>query len=131
MDTEQLASDFKTFDQRLARIEQKLPTLATKDDLTGFATREDLRAEVAKLATKEDLTAFATKAELRETRDELKRHTQVLIESVQSDIRLLAENVGRSLDQSATTKNELLPRLDNHELRLLVLEAGRQTPRPT
>ncbi|WP_419928083.1 hypothetical protein [Candidatus Poriferisocius sp.] len=52
--------------------------LATKEDLTKFATKEDLRALEAKMATKEDLRALeakmATKEDLAElaTKDDLR-----------------------------------------------------------
>lgn len=47
----------KNIDDRLARVEQILPTLAAKDDLERFATKADLE----RFATKEDLEPFATK----------------------------------------------------------------------
>jgi len=69
-------------DQRLARIEQILPTLPTKEDLKPLATKDGLREAVAKLATKDELheavSKLATKDELREaveklaTKDELR-----------------------------------------------------------
>ena len=34
----------KNIDLRLTNVEQILPTLATKDDLTAFATKEDLKS---------------------------------------------------------------------------------------
>src|SRR5262245_45261032 len=59
----------KNLDLRTSRIEQFLPTLASKEevrairnDLDRFATKDDLKA----FATKEDLKAFATKAEMKE-----------------------------------------------------------------
>ena len=52
---------FDNLDRRLDRIEQILPTLATKDDLTAYATKDDLKP----FATKDDLKAFATKDDLR------------------------------------------------------------------
>ena len=62
-------------DARTTRIEQILPTLATRQDLSDsirvLATREDLKA----FATKEDLKRFATKDDLKRfaTKDDLKR----------------------------------------------------------
>jgi len=71
-------------DARTTRIEQILPTLATrqdlsdsirvlatKDDLKRFATRDDLK----RFATKDDLKRFATKDDLKRfaTKDDLKR----------------------------------------------------------
>ena len=51
----------RNLDLRVSRIEQILPTLATKEDLKAFATKEDLKA----FATKEDLKAFTTKEDLK------------------------------------------------------------------
>ena len=70
-----IATQIENLDRRLARVEQILPTLATKEDLKLLATKEELKA----LATKEDLA-------------ELRRHMNVLNEAVRSDIQLLAEH---------------------------------------
>jgi glutaredoxin 2 len=66
-----------------------LERFATKADLEGFATKADLE----RFATKVDLERFATKEDLRQGIAEAKRHTDVLIESVRDDIRMLAEGV--------------------------------------
>jgi len=67
MDQSELVDSVKKIDLRLERIEQFLPTLATKDELRAqaLATKEDLRAQA--LATKEDLRAqaVASKEDLR------------------------------------------------------------------
>jgi len=86
MDDIMTAIHLENLDRRLARIEQILPTLATKEDLrvtvaeavaplatkeelAPLATKEELRAAIAPLATKEELRAaiapLATKEELR------------------------------------------------------------------
>lgn len=70
----------KNLDLRVGRIEQILPTLATKDDLKAFATKEDLKA-------------FATKEELKVGLEEVKRHALMLHEQTREDIRLLAAHV--------------------------------------
>lgn len=44
----------RNLDLRVSRIEQILPTLATKEDLKAFATKEDLKA----FATKDDLNGL-------------------------------------------------------------------------
>lgn len=69
----------RNIDERLARVEQKLPTLATKDDLKTFPTKDELKTFATKddlkaFATKKDLNAFATKDDLRAfaTKEELK-----------------------------------------------------------
>ena len=60
-------AEFRKLDERLARVEQFLPSVATKDDLRPFATRDDLRS----FATKDDLRPFATKEDLTGQRREL------------------------------------------------------------
>lgn len=46
--------------------------VATKDDLKGFATKEDLKAVESRMATKDDLKAFATKDDLRASEERIK-----------------------------------------------------------
>jgi hypothetical protein len=77
----------ENFDRRLSAVEQILPTLATKDDLT--ALREDLKA----FATKEDLKLYPTRTEMDEKFEEAKRFALVLHEDLKSDIALIAEHV--------------------------------------
>ena len=55
--------------------------------MKAYATKEDLRNEVAKLATKEDLKAFATKDELKAGLDDAKRYTANLIFVTRREIR--------------------------------------------
>ena len=75
-------------DRRVDRIEQILPTLPTRNDLDAaiapLATKAELRAAIAPLATK---------AELREVEERLRRHFNVITESLRDDIRLVAEAV--------------------------------------
>jgi hypothetical protein len=77
-----------TIEHRLDRIEQILPTLATKDDLKAFATKDDLKA----FATKDDLQAFATKVDLRAAFEEAMHLTRSLHEDLVDKIKLLAES---------------------------------------
>jgi hypothetical protein len=109
MDDATLETHFENLDQRLSRLEQIVPTLATKDDLAAFATKDDLAAfatkdDLAAFATKEDLAAFATKGELRVTEarlrqeireeaDQTRRHMTILLEHQDSKIRLIAEHL--------------------------------------
>ena len=129
MAEEQLNELVKNVDARLARVEQYLPTLATRGELHAavapLATREELHAAVAPLATREELHAavaplatreemhaairaaiepLATREELREAvealRSEIKeegersrRYTDVLIEDLRDDNRLILEHL--------------------------------------
>ena len=105
MRAEQMDQRVGNCERRLDRIEQILPTLATRDDLriaiAPLATKEELRAAVALLATKEELRAavalLATKGELRDAVSESERrlrvHFDVIAESLRHQIQLLAEAV--------------------------------------
>ncbi len=107
MDEGMLEQRLENIDRRLDRVEQILPTLATKDELAAavapLATKEELAAAVAWLATKDELSAaiasLATKQELREEGERLRRHMDVLTESLRDDIQLIAAHVA-----SATSK---------------------------
>ena len=88
----------RNLDLRTSRIEQILPTLATKDDLKAFATKEDLKA----FATKEDLKAYPTKEDLKEalklyaTKDDLRNElngVRVLIEDLRDSVGMLAAHL--------------------------------------
>src|SRR5436305_15067903 len=61
MDATVIDEHLENIDRRLTRIEQILPTLATKAELRTLATK----ADHGTLATKEEPNALATKAELR------------------------------------------------------------------
>jgi hypothetical protein len=105
MTASEMEDVLKTLDLRTSRIEQILPTLATKDDLKAFATKDDLKAFATKedlkaYATREDLKALATKEELQAVKKELQeaiqevdRHAKVMYESVKSDTQMIAEYV--------------------------------------
>jgi hypothetical protein len=151
MDQSELVDSVKKIDLRLERIEQFLPTLATKDELRAqalatkeelraqalatkeelraqaLATKEDLRAAVALLATKEELRAavapLATRAELREESERTRRHSQVLFESLRDDIRIVAEAQVSTLVELRSMSQQHRKTLDNHELRLVRLES--------
>ena len=68
----------KKLDLRTSRIEQILPTLATKDDLKAFATKDDL---------------VAVKMELQEGLAQVDRRATVMYESLKADIQMVAEHV--------------------------------------
>jgi hypothetical protein len=89
MDQDVIATHLKNIDRRLAKVEQNLPILATKNELKTLATKDELKT----LATKEDLKTLATKDELREQGDMLRRHMTVLFEHQDGKIQLLAEHV--------------------------------------
>ena len=79
MDDTVIAGHLENLDRRLARVEQILPTLATRDELHAA-----IAVAVAPLATKE---------ELREEGERSRRHTDIVGEALRSDIQLLADHV--------------------------------------
>jgi hypothetical protein len=109
MDDNMIATHLKNLDRGLARVEQILPTLATKEELRNLdhrlarveqilptlATKEELKT----LATKEDLKTLATKEELREEGERSRRHMDVVAESLRSDIQLIAEHVAAEMSK--------------------------------
>ena len=87
MTPSEMEEEIRNLNEWAREIAQNLPLLATKEDLKAYATKEDLRSEVAKLATKEDLKAFATKDELKAGLDDAKRYTANLIFVTRREIR--------------------------------------------
>jgi hypothetical protein len=103
----------ENLDQRLARVEQILPTLATKADLERFATKADLE----RFATKADLERFATKAELNEGLAQ----QRALTELVRDEVRVLADShwqLARTVAANQVTLQAVAHTLDTLVLRL-------------
>jgi hypothetical protein len=100
MNDQDLAATVKKIDLRLQRVEQILPTLATKKDLEPLATKKELEP----LATKKELEPLATKKELEPlaTKEELK------VLATKEEIRALAtkEELQQAVAKLAT-KEEL------------------------
>jgi hypothetical protein len=83
---------FGNIDDRLERIEQYLPSLATRAELHAaiapLATRAELHAAIAPLATREEVYAAIT-AEGERSR----LHATLLYEDVRDDIRIILEHM--------------------------------------
>jgi hypothetical protein len=96
MDDVMIATHLENLDQRLGRVEQILPTLATKEELrlaiteavAPLATREEMRLAIA-----DAVAPLATKAELQSAFQELRRHMDIIGGSLRADIQLLAEHL--------------------------------------
>jgi hypothetical protein len=78
-----IATHLENLDQRLGRVEQILPTLATKEEL--------------RLAIAEAVAPLATKAELQSAFQELRRHMDIIGEALRADIQLLAQHIASVL----------------------------------
>jgi uncharacterized protein YicC (UPF0701 family) len=81
----------KNIDARLARVEQKPPTLATTDDLRAFATKEDLQAHPTRVELEAILATLATKDDLREEGERTRRRFDIVAERMRDDVRLSLE----------------------------------------
>jgi len=90
---------------------------ATKKDLRRFATKQDLR----RFATKRDLGRFATKREMRLWAVDIKRHFDIVAESLEDKLRKVADGVADiaaiQLHVAHHTKA-----LDDHETRITAIE---------
>lgn len=93
MDEQLVVNTLRTLDGRASRIEQCLPSLATKDFV-----RNVIADAIAPLATKQDLAdaiaPLATKVETRQYFEETRRHFEIIAEALRGDMRLLAEGIG-------------------------------------
>ena len=136
MDQLEIEGLIKDLNTRTKRIEQILPTLATKQDVV------DVRTDLAAFPTKDDLKAFATKDDLKAfpTRDEVKllieeegkrtrRHFDVVAEGLKESIKVIADGHRALNDRIATVDRESRSALDNHERRITNLETSKRKRR--
>lgn len=94
MKRESVEDVLKSLDRRVGRIEQILPTLATKDEIRNLATKDEIR----NLATRNELSRFATKEDMLAEGARTRAHFDAVAERLESQIRLLAEGLA-ALDQ--------------------------------
>ena len=126
MDDAMIASHFENLDRRLARVEQILPTLATKDDLRVLATRKELKA----LATKDELRlgieSLATREELRlaieplATREELRLAIEPL--ATREELKALEVTLRREIREEGDRSRrhmEIISEAQRDDLRML------------
>jgi hypothetical protein len=72
----------KNLDLRLTNVEQILPTLATKDDLKVFATKQELTEGLNDV-----------RREMKELFSEAKRHALILFEQTQERLEIIATHL--------------------------------------
>jgi len=107
MEPADLATAVENLDRRLGRVEQILPTLATKEDLADA---------VATLATKD---------ELREEGERSRTHMDVLFERLEAKIQVFAEGHAALEERDARQHAETLQALTAVDKRVMALEAAR------
>jgi hypothetical protein len=139
MSEDQVLERLGNLDHRVGRIEQFLPTLATRDEARAaideatarLATKEEVRAAIdeatAQLATKDELreavAKLATKDELREEGERSRRYMQMLFEDLRSEMRLWAESWS-DVDRRDTRQHaESLSLFGGLDKRVMALEA--------
>ena len=110
MDHDEMEPRLRKLDQRVERIEQLLPTLATTNDL---------QAAIEPLATKAELQAALAWAERR-----MRTHCDVATESLHDDIRLIAEGLAVLSQKVDQNHSELKTDIAGLDRRLMRIEAG-------
>ena len=109
----------RSLDRRVGRIEQVLPTLATKDDIRNLATKDDIR----NLATRDELARFATKEDMLAEGARTRAHFDAVAERLESQVRIIAEGL-LSLDKRFEDfRSETRTNFATVDRRLLRLEA--------
>ena len=118
----------RNLDRRVGRIEQVLPTLATKDEIRNLATKDEIRNlatkdEIRNLATRDELARFATKEDMLAEGVRTRAHFDAVAERLEAQIRVLAEGL-MSLDQRFEDfRSETRTNFAAVDRRLLRLEA--------
>ena len=110
MDHDEMEPRLRKLDQRVERIEQLLPTLATTNDL---------QAAIEPLATKAELQAALAWAERR-----MRTHFDVATESLHADFRLIAEGLAVLSQKVDHHHDELKNDIAGVDRRLMRVEAA-------
>jgi hypothetical protein len=113
-------------DLRRYATRKDLRRFATRKDLRRFATRKDLRRfatkkDLRRFATKTDLRRYATRNDLRRFAVDIKRHFDVVVESLDDKIQRLADGVAEvnAIKLRGLHHDRVL---DEHETRITALE---------
>ena len=111
MDQLEVEGLIKDLNTRTKRIEQILPTLATKEDLKAYATRDEVQTLIEE--------------EGKRTR----RHFDVVAEGLKDNIRVIADGHRALGDRITAVGRDIRSVLDNHERRITKLESNRSRRR--
>ena len=118
----------RSLDQRVGRIEQILPTLATKDEIRNLATKDEIRNlatkdEIRNLVTKDELARYATKEDLLAEGRRTRAHFDAVAERLESQIRVIAEGLMSLNRRFEEFRAETRANFATVDRRLLRLEA--------
>ncbi|MBI3261778.1 MAG: hypothetical protein HYZ58_01335 [Acidobacteria bacterium] len=141
MDQRKSGAALKDLEVRVIALEQKLPTLLTRDEFKTAISSLATKADLERFATKADLERFATKADLEqlriETRAELQRmatksdlaeshqRLQILFEALRDEIRVIAEAQAALAVKLDNFSAAVLAEFARVDQRLMRLEATR------
>jgi len=141
MQPEPLEQVVRNVDARLTRVEQILPTLATKEEVKAaiteavapLATKVEMRAAIAEaiapLATKAELAEaiapLATRVDMREEGERTRRHFDVVAERLEGHIKLLAEGHVALREDMRDMGTEIKADIAQLDRRVMRLEAER------
>ena len=135
MEPQPLEAVVRNIDMRLTRVEQILPTLATKEDVR-VAIAEAIAPLATKVELQEAIAPLATKVELQEVRSELReemrhegertrRHFDVVAERLEGHIRLIAEGQVLLQERFEDLRTDLKADIAQLDRRVMRLEASR------
>ena len=128
MEQPELGTVVRNLDGRVARIEQILPTLVTKEDLKAalapLPTRDEMHEAIEK-AIQKAVDPLATKVEVRDEGQRTRRHFDVVAESLRGDIQLIAEGQVALQQRFEELRTELKSDIGGLDRRLMRLEASR------
>lgn len=152
MDQRKSGAILKDLEVRVTALEQKLPTLLTRDEFEIAISRLATKADLERFATKADLERFATKADLEQmridtkadleqmritTKAELERMAtksdlaetyqrfQILVEALRDEIRVIAEAQAVAAVKFDNFSAVVLAEFARVDQRLMRLEARR------
>src|SRR5256885_7309279 len=109
MNPDEMEVVIKNLDDRTSRIEQILPTLATKEDLKAFATKEDLKV----FPTREEWTAI-----VREEGERTRIHFDLVAEDMKASIKRIAEGHEATNARVDGVRAELKADIAGHDRRI-------------
>ena len=118
----------KNLTDRVVRIEQILPTLATKDDLAAAVRPLATRAEMHE-AIEAAVEPLATRAEIHtaisEAGERTRHHFDAVAARLETHIRLVAEGHSALHEQMTAFRTEVKADIAGLDRRLMRLEAAR------
>ena len=128
MEQAELERVVKNLTDRVVRIEQILPTLATKYDLAAAVRPLATRAEMHE-AIKAAVEPLATRAEMytatSEEGERTRHHFDAVAERLETHIRLIAEGHIALQEQMTAFRTEVKAGIAGLDRRLMRLEASR------